>query len=194
MALKPTIFKYTLSVSDVDEGFYDTLNLTVAQHPSETTERMIARVLAYVLNVAEVTSAAIKATAGVELLFTAGLSTPDEPDICARSLDNQLLCWIDVGEPAFERIKKATRLTSANAIAKPVRIYSFNSKSGVWWRQEKENFASLPASVYQLQWPSIQAVAALVERTMVWSISISDATLYIAADSGSAEIPVLHLQ
>jgi len=40
----------------------------------------------------------------------------DEPDIWARSLDDQLLLWIDVGEPAPDRIKKASR------IAKEVKV------------------------------------------------------------------------
>jgi uncharacterized protein YaeQ len=34
------------------------------------------------------------------LEFTKGLSAVDEPDIWARSLDDQLLLWIDVGEPS----------------------------------------------------------------------------------------------
>ena len=50
MALKPTIFKFNIALTDVDQQQYLDLNLTVAQHPSETAERMMARVLAYCLN------------------------------------------------------------------------------------------------------------------------------------------------
>ncbi len=53
MALKPTIFKMTLNVSNLDDDIYDTVNLTVAQHPSETQERMMTRVLAFALNTQE---------------------------------------------------------------------------------------------------------------------------------------------
>lgn len=95
MALKPTVFKFQVSLSDLNRNYYDTLNLTVAQHPSETTERMMARVLAFCINAQE------------HLDFTRGLSTVEEPDIWARTLDDQISLWIDVGEPAVDRIKKS---------------------------------------------------------------------------------------
>ena len=95
VAIKPTIFKMNINLADLNNDLYDTLNLTVAQHPSETPERMMARVLAYCLNTQEFLS------------FTKGLSVADDPDIWAKSLADEFLLWIDVGEPAFERIKKA---------------------------------------------------------------------------------------
>ena len=50
MAIKPTIYKFRLTLSDFCREHYDTLDLTVALHPSETIERMLARVLAYCVN------------------------------------------------------------------------------------------------------------------------------------------------
>ncbi len=47
MALKPTIYKLKITLADIDTAYYDTLSLTIAQHPSETLERMMARVLAF---------------------------------------------------------------------------------------------------------------------------------------------------
>ena len=132
MALKPTIYKFNISLSDLDQDYYDTLHLTVAQHPSETHERMMARVLAFCLNAQQ-----------EALVFTKGLSEPDEPDIWARAMDDHLILWIDVGEPAVERIKKATRT------AKNVKIYSFNAKSDIWWQQTQSKFATLPVSITQ---------------------------------------------
>jgi uncharacterized protein YaeQ len=122
MALKPTIYKLKIMVSDLDREHYEALNLTVAQHPSETIERMLVRVLVYCLNAQE------------QLSFTRGLSAVDEPDLWVKTLDDQLALWIDVGEPAVERIKKATR------IAAKVKVYSFNSKSASWWSQNQSSF------------------------------------------------------
>ena len=82
MALKPTIFKFNIALSNVDLNQYLDLNLTVAQHPSETAERMMARVLAYCLNASQ------------DLEFARGLSASDEPDIWQRSLDGRILKWI----------------------------------------------------------------------------------------------------
>ena len=125
MALKPTIYKFEINLSDMDRHVYDTLNLTVAQHPSESVERMMARVLAYCLNVSP------------ELEFTRGVSATDEPDLWAHSLSGELLLWIDVGEPSADRLKKASR-SGANA-----KVYSINTKSDVWWRQVKHDDLSI---------------------------------------------------
>jgi len=176
MALKPTIFKFKIDLSDLDRNHYESLNLTIAQHPSEKIERMMARMLAFCINADE------------NLAFTKGLSAVDEPDIWARSLDDRLLLWIDVGEPSVERIKKAARMASK------VTVYSFNSKSEVWWSQEQNSFTGLDASVYQFQWESIQVLAALVERTMNLSVTISDDSAYIATELGECEVAWAALQ
>lgn len=176
MALKPTIFKMNINLSNLNNDCYETLNLTVAQHPSETRERMMARVMAYCLNAQEFLS------------FTKGLSVADDPDIWAKSLDDQLLLWIDLGEPAFERIKKASRL------AKAVKVYSFNSKSAVWWKQSLTDFGKLNVDVYQFNFEQIKALATLVKRTMDFSVTIAGDTLYIAAELGECEISCNALQ
>lgn len=170
MALRPTIYKFKISLSDMDRNLYQTLSLTVAQHPSETAERMMARVLAFCINADE------------QLNFTKGLSSTEEPDIWKHSLDNQILLWIDVGEPAPERIKKASR------IAKSVKVYSFNSKSPVWWSQEAAKFAPLNAEVFRFDWPGIQAFAALVERTMEFSITLSENVAFVSAQKGESQV------
>lgn len=176
MALKPTIYKFRISLSDLNRNYYDSLNLTIAQHPSEKIERMMVRVLAYCINAQE------------NLTFTKGLSAIDEPDIWVRTLDDQISLWIDVGEPAVDRIKKVCRL------AKEVKIYCFNSKADVWWSQSQQKVNQLKASVYKFDWENIQALAALVERTMDMSISITGDSAYIATESGECEVSWLALQ
>ncbi|MEX1032398.1 MAG: YaeQ family protein [Cellvibrionaceae bacterium] len=170
MALKPTIYKARIALSDLNRDYYDTLNLTIAQHPSETLERMMVRVLAYCFNADE------------NLIFSKGLSEPDEPDILARSLSNTMTLWVDVGEPAPERIKKATR------IAELVKVYSFNAKSGIWWAQNKSKFVGLDVSVIQVTWENVQALAKLVQRTMDFSITLSDESAYFSSDFGDCEV------
>ena len=176
MAKKPTIYKSKIALSDLDRNYYDTLHLTIAQHPSETLERMMTRVLVFCINAQE------------NLSFTKGLSSVEEPDIWAHTLDNQILLWIDVGEPAVDRIKKARGLSPV------VKIYSFNSKSDIWWKQEQEKLSALKVSIFQFQWKHIQALATLVQRTMDLSITITDNSAYIAAELGECEIPWVALQ
>jgi len=175
MALKPTIFKMNINVSNLDDDVYETIAVTVAQHPSETTERMVTRILAYALNNQEFLS------------FTTGLSEADDPAIWAKNYSDEFLLWIDVGEPGFDRIKKAARQ------AKVAKVYTFNTKSGVWWKQSQKDFATIKAKVYQFEFEQIQLLAALVERTMDFSITITDNVLYVAADKGSCEINLTRL-
>lgn len=170
MAIKPTIYKFRISLSDLNRDYYDALNLTLAQHPSETLERMMVRVLAYCINAQD------------DLVFTKGLSEIDEPDIWVRSMDEQTLLWIDVGEPSVERIKKDCRL------AKVVKVYSFNSKSDVWWSQSENKVKQMPVSVYKFEWDEIQSLAALVQRTMDISVSITGDSAYVATESGECEL------
>ncbi|GAA0852943.1 YaeQ family protein [Aliiglaciecola litoralis] len=176
MALKPTIYKFRIALSDMDRDYYDSLNLTVAQHPSETLERMMARILAYCLN------------AQLDLALTKGLSTADEPDIWVRTPDEQTSLWIEIGEPDPERIKKATRL------ADEVKVYSFNTKSSVWYQQAKSKLEQLNVQVYQFDWSHITDLASLVDRTMDLSVTIADQSAYIATAKGECQIPWEELQ
>ncbi len=49
MALKSTVVKAELQISDMDRHYYATHDLTLAQHPSETDERLMVRLLAFAL-------------------------------------------------------------------------------------------------------------------------------------------------
>ena len=178
MAIKPTIYKFTISLSDLNRNYYDSLNLTVALHPSETHERMMARVLAYCLNVRDDANLSTQE----QLSFTKGLSEIEEPDMWVRSLDEQILLWVELGEPAFDRVKKASRL------AKNVKVYSFNSKSETWWRQCQAQFSNLDVSVFQFDPATIQSLARLVQRGMNMSVTITGDSAFIAAEQGEVEV------
>lgn len=170
MAIKPTIYKFRIALSDMNLDIYENLTLTVAMHPSENVERMMARVMAYCLNFQEFLS------------FTKGLSEIDDPDIWVRTLDDQLILWVDIGEPAYDRVKKATRL------ARAVKVYSFNTKADVWWEQGKTKFSDLHASFYRFDNQSIQNLAGLVERTTEMSVTITGHSAYVTTEKGDCEI------
>jgi len=178
VALKTTVFKFNIALSDINRNIFDSLNLTVARHPSETDERMLARVLAFCINSEE------------HLKFCRGLSASDEPDLWLRTLDDRIEQWIDVGEPDAERIRKASRISSA------VKVYSFNARtrSDVWWQKTRENIKSINISVYRFDWPDMQAVAQQIQRTMSLSVMISGDSLYISTEQGEFEVHLVTLQ
>jgi len=170
MAIKPTIYKLNIALSDLERDYYESLNLTLAQHPSETLERMMARVMAFCINADE------------HLKFTKGLSDVEEPDIWNITLDDQIALWIDVGEPDFDRVKKACNKSKA------VKIYSFNTKSDVWWDQGKAKFNRLNADFYSFSWDEIEPLAAMVQRSMAMSVTITGDSAYITLDLDVCEI------
>lgn len=170
MALKPTIYKFRIALTDINNDHYDSLNLTVAQHPSENNERMMARVLAYCLN------------AQPDLQFTKGLSSIEEPDIWVKSLDDQLLHWIEAGEPDFDRVKKASR------IAKRVSIYNFNTKTDVWWKQNQTKFATLNAEIFRLDPAGVVESTKMIARTLDLGVMISGNTIYLSTDALQCEV------
>jgi uncharacterized protein YaeQ len=176
VALKPTIYRFTIALSDTDRHHYDELTLTVALHPSETVERMMVRVLAFCLNANE------------GLTFTRGLSEQGEPDLWRHSLDGKILDWIEVGEPTADRLRKASRLSER------VKVYSFNTKSDVWWSKTCTEISNLEINTYKLPWDQIQRLANLVERTMQMSVTVSDGSLFVATDRGEIDVTPTRLR
>ncbi|MGF1697048.1 YaeQ family protein [Vibrio kyushuensis] len=176
MALKPTIFKFRISLTDMNRDYYDSLNLTVAQHPSENDQRMMARILAYCLNAHE------------SLQLTKGLSTIEEPDIWLKTLDGQVELWIDMGEPDPERIKKSTRLS------KKVKVYSFNTKSNVWWNQNQDKIGMLDADITRFDAEGVEGLTKLIERGMELSVMITGNSIFVDSQKGSQEVEFFELQ
>src|SRR6476469_2264618 len=97
MALTATMYHLQIGLSDVDRGVYETLDLRVAQHPSETMRYLLTRTLAYCLLYEP------------GIAFTRGLSTTDEPALWIKDLQGQLRTWIDVGTPSADRLHKARK-------------------------------------------------------------------------------------
>lgn len=176
MAIKPTIYKLKIALSDLNRELYDSLGLTIARHPSETMERMMVRVLAFCLNAEE------------RLAFCKGLSDTDEPDLWSHSLDGTLQLWIDVGEPSADRVKKSSRL------AQRVRVYCFNHKAPTWWRQNRDQLMKLDTDVYRFEWEQVEALAAISERGMDFSVTLTGNSVYVASELGECELLLDTLQ
>ena len=176
MAIKPTIYKLTVSLSDLNRNIYDSFGLTIARHPSETIERMAIRMLVYCLNKRE------------KLVFSRGLSNTEEPDMWAHSLNDELELWIDVGEPSPDRVKKVSRMS------KEVKIYSFNSKAPTWWQQHEKELTSLDADFYRFKWDQVEALASIIDRGVDLSVTISADSLFVASELGECELILQRLQ
>src|SRR4051812_2769772 len=96
MAIKSTVYKATLNISDMDKHYYAEHNLTIARHPSETEERMMVRVLAFALNANE------------RLEFGKGISADDEPALWRKDYTGVIEQWIEVGLPDEKLLRRAS--------------------------------------------------------------------------------------
>lgn len=177
MALKPTIYKAKIELADSDRNCFESLSLTLAQHPSETLERMAARLLAYCLNHIQ------------GLSFTKGLSTADEPDLWQLSDSGEIEHWIEMGQPEEPRLRRAC------GKAKRVSVYAFGKSTDVWWRKWQDELNLLDTlQVLRFNWEEIVALAKLLDRTVQLSVSVVGGTIYVDNGSGSCSIDLQPLK
>ncbi|MDR9828633.1 YaeQ family protein [Vibrio sp. FNV 38] len=170
MALKPTIYKFRVSLSDMNRELYTSCNLTIAQHPSETERRLCARLLAYCHGYSD------------DLEFTKGLSTVEEPDLWEKELHGDIRRWVELGEPDADRVKKASR------IAKRVSIYGYNTSVEQWWQQNQTKIVDYSEAVYQFDHEALDEFSGALSRTMDLSIMLTGEDIYV--DTGSHSITV----
>jgi uncharacterized protein YaeQ len=169
LALKATIFKAELQVSDLDRGHFATHALTIARHPSETDARMMVRLLAFALN------------ADPALEFGRGLSAEDEPDLVRRDLTGAIDLWIDVGLPDEREVRKAA------GRAREVKVYTYGGRgAALWWEQNRaalERLANL--TVVDMPEEAVAAIGAMAERTMRLDCTIQEGQLYLSGEAGT---------
>ncbi len=168
MATKATIYKALLNIANMDTNYYNEHNLTLALHPSETELRLMARVVAFILNANE------------NLAFCKGISEDDEPDIWEKDLDGSIKLWIDLGQPDEKRIKKAC------GRSEKVIIYTYQENmSSPWFKQLENNinrFKNLSIIHLNIQEEEIEELA---KRSMVLQCNISDEELTLINDNKS---------
>ncbi|MES9987091.1 MAG: YaeQ family protein [Candidatus Thiodiazotropha endolucinida] len=174
MALKATVFKAEVQVSDMERGHYQTYNLTLARHPSETDERLMVRLLAFTLN------------ADAALCFTKGLSTDDEPDLWCKSLSDEIESWIELGQLDEKRLRRACGL------AKQVIVYLYAEKSAnVWWSQQQDmvrRFSNLRIAMLAVVGDT--RLESLAQRNMSLHAMVQDNQVWLSDDQRTVTIDV----
>lgn len=172
MALTSTIFKARLQIADMDRHYYADHALTIAQHPSETKQRMMLRILAFCIH------------ANDTLALTKGLSTTDEPDLWEVGLDGQIEHWVDLGQPDEKRIRKACGRASR------VTIYTYRERSTLeWWKQAENKLTRFTnLAVVGISDESLQQLEMLVQRTLKLQCSIQDGEIWLSDDDNSVHI------
>jgi len=183
MAIKSTIFKASLSLADIDHGYYADHALTLARHPSETDERMMIRLLALALQAHQLQTVC---QGDGTLAFGAGLSDPDEPDVWLRDFTGQTRLWIEVGQPEEKPLAKACQK------ADQVVVYAFHHAAEVWWRGIENKLTRLDKlQVWRVPTEASQALAKLAERSMQLQATVQDGMLTLSNSRDSVHIEPL---
>lgn len=171
MALKATICKAELQISDLDRHYYETHALTLARHPSETDERMMLRVLAFALH------------ADPALAFGGGLSTTDEPALWLKDLTGIIELWIEVGLPEPKLLRKAA------GRANKVVVYTYGRGADIWWGQHGDDLQKIEKlTVYKIPPATSQALAALAERSMQLQCLIQEGDVTLSSAEATVTV------
>lgn len=172
MALKSTVVRAELQISDLDRHYYASHNLTLAQHPSETDERLMVRVLAFALYADE------------RLEFGRGLSQDDEPDLWLKERTGEIDLWIDLGQPDEARIRKAC------GRSRQVVVVNYSGRSAeLWWEKNAASLArSRNLTVLDISAETVAELTTLLTRGMRLNVMIQDTEIQILGGDATIEV------
>ncbi len=174
MALASTLYRFRIDLSEVERGVYEPLDFRAAQHPSETTDYLLTRVLAYALNFRD----------GLDF-SSGGLSDPDAPALQIVDGPNSIPLWIEIGNPSAKKLHRAAKS------ARSVRVYTYKdpdvliadiAANKVYHAERIEVFSFAPAFLDRL--------AETLARDNAWNVIFSDGSLTVTAGDFSETVEV----
>lgn len=155
------MYVFDVRLADADRSVNEILTIRAAQHPSETAEYLLTRLLAYCLEYTD------------GIAFSKGLSDPDEPAIIVRDLTGVLQAWIEVGSPDAERLHRAAKAAPRVAVYCHRGLDAFVARlDGA--RIHRAGEIRLRAVEPEL----LSGLVARLERRMSIDLTVSDRTLY----------------
>jgi len=179
MAIKATICKATVELSDLDRQIYLTQNTVIAQHPSENNERLMNRLLAFALNMPNDDDHG-------PLEFAKDMWDADEPALWQKDFTGRLLHWIELGQPDEKRLLRAS--------ARVDKVSVYNYGPATWW-EGIANKLTRAQNLWVWQVPQEQSLALsrLAERTMNLQFTVQDGAVYVSNDKQSVEVTPVKL-
>ncbi len=162
MALQATIYQLRMTLSDVDRGVYEEIDLRLARHPSESARYLLTRTLAYALLYQD------------GIAFSHGLAESDEPAVWVKDLQGTTTLWCDIGNPSPERLHRASKATPE------VVIYT-HLDPGTLRRQalDKTVFRGDQISITSIPVTLLDSLERVLDRTLRWEVVRTDGQLYV---------------
>jgi uncharacterized protein YaeQ len=178
MALSATMRRFEISLADSDRNLYESLDLRVGQHPSESERYLVARVIARVLEHAE----------GLEF-SKGGVSDDVEPALVQRDLTGRLIAWIEIGAPSADRLHKATKASPR------VVVYAWKDPEKLVAEiLERKTHRAAEIELFALDPELLDQVAATLDRVNKWDLALTGGTLYLTAGERSFETTVRRIE
>ena len=171
MALTATTYHFKITLSDVDRGVYEALDLRIARHPSESLRYLATRTLAYCLCYED----------GIAF-SKGGLSATDEPPVSIRDATGRWLSWIDVGKPSAERLHKAAKLAPRVALFTHVELAELRRDTS-----ERAVFRASEIEVFQLPLDLLEPLEGKLERNVAFEVVHTSGQLYVTFEGAPFE-------
>lgn len=177
MALKSSIYKIQMDISDIDRSYYQQHSVTVACHPSENEDRLMVRILAFALHADE------------RLAFGNGITDRDEPDLFLKDYSGTVTLSIEVGLPDDKQISKF-----ANRSEKCV-VYAYSTQPNVWWAKTEPGLLRIQnLSVYAIDMNSVKELAGLAEKNMKLQFTIQEGQVNIYGEKKCVQLQLRTLR
>lgn len=179
MAIKATIYKASVELSDLDRQIYRSDDTVIARHPSETDERLMIRLLAFALNLTD-------DDANGPLEFAKDMWDADEPALWQKDLTGKMVHWIDVGQPDEKRILRVS------ARSQKMSIYSYGPQN--WWPGIANKIGRAQnTTIWQIDAAQSQDLASFAQRTMQLQVTVQDGAVYVSNETRSVEVTPVKL-
>jgi uncharacterized protein YaeQ len=171
-----TLYRFRISLCDIDHSVYDDLDLRVARHSSESDEYLITRVLAYSLNFKE------------GLRFSQGLADPDEAAIQLPNHHGSFDLLIEIGNPTARRLHRASKTSSI------LKVYTYKDPENL---KREANGQSIHRAkeieIYSLDPKFLKDVAESLGRENTWTVMLQEGELTVSVGEESFKTtPELH--
>ncbi|WP_457675893.1 YaeQ family protein [Thiolapillus sp.] len=168
MAQGSQVHHVEIQLSDTDSNHYATLQFSTPRHPSETSERLVLRLLAYALLHEE----------GMDFR-KGGVSQGEDPDLSVHDLTGALRHWIEIGTPTEERLQKAARHTPR------VTVVTHDGLLRRWQAQHGGRLPDFDGEILCLEAGLVESLARSLPRRLQWQMTISGGMLYLDAEEQS---------
>ena len=173
MAITATIYHVQIELSDIDRGVYESLDLRIARHPSESMAYLLTRTIAYALLYEE------------GLAFSkGGLSSADEPPLSIRDLEGILRAWIEIGTPSADRLHKAAKACPR------VVVFTQNPRLLLGQAATRDIHKADKIEITALDPKFLDQLGALTDRNDRWTLLRNDGVLYVTIGDKTVSGPV----